>query len=301
MKKLLTNKTKLFLIFFVLMFTNGALLALPQSPLDMDNDYTDWQGGTGGSATCFADEGGVDESNLNRVDITEYCLHIDPDPTGGLYLLMAMDDTEPNNAAVRIVLDVNGDQIPDYSVNNTMDSHPQNGLSISGVVVSECGDADCSLNTLIESCDNDGDTPCLGSAEGFGNDWPSPFTSSDCDGSTCETLDGFIETFLPWQWLGGTPPNTYLFGFYLSAHSGGTEDTSADVTGQGVSCDDQGCFTSGPTAVSLQSFSASAPNKGFVWLYLITLIFVSTVLFRELHKRFRITRLVSKQKVPPRQ
>jgi hypothetical protein len=272
------------IIFVAVMLTYSVLFALPQSPSDMDGDYADWIGGVGGAATCFADEGGVDETNLNRTDITEYCLHIDPEETGGLYMLMAIDDTEPQNADVRIVIDVDGNQIPDYSVNDTLDSHPQQGLSTAGVAVHECENSECALNDLVMICDNGSSPVCTGTMEGFSNNWPSKFTSSSCDGMDCATLDGFIEIFVPWQWLGGTPPDSYLFGLYLSAHSGGTEDTSADNTGQGVACNESGCYTSGPTAVTLQSFNASSKEAMQVWhlflLFLLGSIYLVGLRFR---------------------
>jgi hypothetical protein len=271
---------RLLIIFAVVMLTYTALFALPQSPSGMDGDYADWKGGDGGAATCFIDEGGVDETNLNRTDITEYCLHIDPDETGGLYLLMAMDDTEPQNADVRIVIDVDGNQIPDYSVNDTLDSHPQQGLSTTGVSVSMCETSECTLNDLAMVCDNGGNPVCAGTVEGFNNNWPSQFISSDCDGADCETLDGFIEVFVPWQWLGGTPPDSYLFGLYLSAHSGGTEDTSNDNTGQGVACNESGCYTSGPTAVTLRSFDANSEAGLTIWPFFLMLLLSSIYLLR---------------------
>lgn len=272
----MVKKIKILLIFLMVMLTNGVLFALPQSPGGMDGDFADWKGGTGGPAACFADDGGVDETNLNRADITEYCLHIDPDETGGLYLLMAIDDTEPkNDADVRIVVDTDGNQTPDYSVGN---SFGKNGLSIDGTSISSCSDAECTLNQLVLLCKNGGSNVCTGTTEGFNNNWPSQFTSSKCDGSNCATLDGFIEIFVPWQWLGGTPPGSYLYGVYLSSHSGGTEDSSSDNTGQGVACNESGCYTSGPTAVSLQSFYAVAEQGLALWLFLLTLLLSSVYL-----------------------
>lgn len=263
--KIATRIMRIITVFFAVMLTSGTLLALPQSPLNMDNDYSDWKGGTGGAATCFVDEGGVDESNLSRVDITEYCLHIDPDASGGLYLLMAMDDTEPKDADVRIVLDVDGNQTPDYAVNNSLTTKPQDGLSAAGVSITDCEDGVCTLDHKDLICGGKSGITCTNTAEGFNNNWPSQFTSSDCDGVNCATLDGFIEIYVPWQWLGGVPPESYLFGMYLSAHSGGTEDTSSDITGQGVSCNDSGCYTSGPTAVTLQSLSVLSNHEIDVW------------------------------------
>jgi hypothetical protein len=251
MKKTIT----LVLIFISTIFTFNSLSALPQAPLDMDNNYADWKGGTGGAATCFKDIDGVDDIPLRKADITEYCMHVDSAQSGGFYLLMAIDDTEPNKSDVRTVVDINGDRVPEYSVNNGLDYKKKDGLTTEGVSISACGDADCSLNKLILICKNGTANPCTNTTEGFNNNWPSQFTSSSCDGANCATLDGFIEIFVPWQWLGGTPPDSFLIGMYLSAHSGGTEDSSTNETGQGIACSDSGCFISGPTAVSLQSFS----------------------------------------------
>lgn len=265
--------TRNLFIFIVVMLTHGVLFALPQTPLNMDNDYSDWKGGDGGSATCFTDESGVDEGKLNRADITEYCLHIDSNESGGLYLLMAIDDTAPKNSAdIRIVIDIDGDQIPDYSINNTLN---KNGSSIVGVSIGECQDSECALNDLVLICTNDGDTVCTGTTEGFNQNWPSQFTSSQCDGTNCRTLDGFIEMFVPWTWLGGTPPSTYLFGFYLSSHSGGTEDISSDTTGQGIACNDSGCYVSEPTAVTLQSFFVASENGVALWPIILMLLLSS--------------------------
>ncbi|MBE2221289.1 MAG: hypothetical protein IAF02_07100 [Anaerolineae bacterium] len=285
----MVKKIKALFIFSIIMLTHSVLMALPQSPLDMNNNYADWKGGTGGAATCFVDEGGVDDSNLNRADITEYCLHIDSSETGGLYLLMAMDDTEPQNAEVRIVLDVDGNLTPDYSVSDTLSYHPRRGLSIDGGNVSRCGDSACTLNNLVLICDNGDDTVCTGMTEGFNNNWPSAFRSNKCDGVNCTTLDGFIEMFVPWQWLGGTPPDSYLFGLYLSAHSGGTEDTSADNTGQGIACNANGCYTSGPTAVTLQSFNAMSEKGMTIWPFLFIMLLSSGYV---LGKRFKPSRLL---------
>ena len=92
-------------------------------------------------------------------------------------------------------------------------------------------------------------------------------------------MDGFIEIFVPWQWLGGPPPpDSYLYGIYLSSHSGGTEDTSNSNTGQGVACNNSGCYTSGPTAVSLQSFHAVAESGLAIWPFLLTLLLSSVYL-----------------------
>ncbi len=281
MKKTIT----LVLIFISIMLTFNSLSALPQAPLDMDNNYADWIEGAGGAATCFADEGGVDESNLSRVDITEYCLHIDPDTSGGLYLLMAMDDTEPKDADVRVVLDVDGNQKPDYAINDSLTSHPNDGLSVAGVSITDCEDGVCTLDHKDLICGGKSGVTCTNTAEGFNNNWPSKFTSSDCDGVDCATLDGFIEIFVPWEWLGGMPPDSYLFGLYLSSHSGGTEDTSSDTTGQGVSCNDSGCYISGPTAVTLQSFSVLSNHNidtgyGIVFAVMILLGGLSFLVWR---------------------
>lgn len=133
-------------------------------------------------------------------------------------------------------------------------------MTIEGVSISACGDADCALNKLILICKNGADHPCTNTIEGFNNNWPSQFTSSSCDGEKCDTLDGFVELFVPWQWLGDAPPNTFLFAQYYSAHSVGVEDSSTNETGQGIACNDSGCYTSGPTAVTLQSFSVLSNN-----------------------------------------
>lgn len=269
---------KIIVILISVMLTTGALLALPQSPQDMDGDHTDWTNDS--TVACFLDAGGVNDSNLKRADITEYCLHIDSSQTGGLYLLMAVDDTEPKGADVRIVLDVNGDQTPDYSVENILDYTNNDGLFIHGVSVSQCGDATCSLNSLNVLCDNSGATLCSGTAEGYNNNWPSQFTSASnkCDGVDCVTDDGFIEMFVPWQWLGGSPPASYIFALYYSAHSNGTEDTSTDSSGQGIGCNSSGCYTSTPTAITLQSFSGFSDGGLNVWVggfFLLALVLSS--------------------------
>lgn len=278
--------TKILLIFISTMLSVAALAALPETPLDMDGDHADWTGAI--PATCFADEGGVDDANLDKADVTEYCLHIDSELDGGLYLLMAIDDTQPNKADARIVIDMNGDLLPDYSVNNMLDYHPQNGLSTEGVSVNQCDNEDgaCDLNSLTSIC-GDRNGACTGVSEGFGNDWPSEFTSSSCDGANCTTQDGFMEMFVPWEYLGGEPPESYLFGLYLSAHSGGTEDSSADITGYGLACDNSGCYPSSPSAVTLQSFSGvsvSGVELLFGLPFLLLLFFGSG---RLMTKRFK--------------
>lgn len=271
------------LIFVVIMSTYSTLFALPHLPANMDGNHADWTDATGGNpATCFPDKGGANDTNLRRADITEYCLHIDPDQSGGLYLLMAFDDTEPKGADARIIIDIDGDQTPEYSVGNTLD-FKHGVLSTAGISVSQCGDESCSLDKLKGLCANGGDSPCTGTTEGKSNDWPAAFTSAsnECDGVNCATQDGFIEMFVPWQWLGGSPPQTYLFGLYMSSHSNGTEDNSTDNTGQGVACNQSGCYTSRPTAVTLESVSAFSSGEGGVWfggVFLCLLFLTSIVL-----------------------
>lgn len=248
----------------------STLFALPQGSSDIDGNTADWlSGSSGGAATCFPDDGVADDnSGPGRVDITEFCLHYD---ANNLYLLYAWDDTRPQggDSPAVVVLDMDGDAQSDYVIEQGIDSvNPGNQLVMTGLEIRSCTNTTCSTTAVICS-DPGSENDCDGAFSAVGDTWVDPFAGRAnpvCNGPNCATQDAFVEMSVPWALLGGTPPDGYLFGLYLSSHSAGTQDGSSDVSGNGIACNEDGCYQSTPSAVSLLSFSSGGQGVGLVWL-----------------------------------
>ena len=239
------------------------LLAGPQvvvyaAGVSIDGSFSDWTG-----KDTFTDRNGADDSNPKDTDVTEYRADAD---SGGIYLLMAWDDTSFNNAS-HVGVTVRSATNAYYRIYSMANSGTP-PVAASTLSIYSCANETCNTQTLV--CEDvSGTGACTGAGLASGTTWADPFatrTTPSCNGTDCGTLDPAAEMYIPWSWLGGAPGNNEMFfmqyGSYASA--GGTNAKDSVAGTNGITCTLTGgvydCYPSDPTAVNLVSFSArSAP------------------------------------------
>jgi hypothetical protein len=253
----------------------GVAFALP-GPTTIDGNPTDWL-----DSACFTDPGGGDdESSPIKADITRFCVYVD---SSFLYVLMAWDDTLPagGGSSAGLRLDIDADQVYDYIVLDTIDRS-------SGVLIADqtrihsCTAGDCTNGGSV--CNETGAVTCssLGVLEAVDDSATDPFAhpASGCTGTSCETLDAFVEIAIPWSVFGlAGPPAPQAFGNYGSYPSGPAQAPKDSNGENGISCTPIGhCYISTPTAILLSSSEAVA-IKGPLVVLLVAFVTVMTLWF----------------------
>ncbi len=234
--------------------------------ITIDGNFGDWSG-----QASHVDPGGADDfTNPARSDITEHRAYAD---SGGLYLLMAWDDTAfKGGNTVRGAVTVSRATGNPYRVHATATGDPGN-VPLANLRISQCGDAACSSETDV--CTGNG---CTGANIASATTWADPWAgrpSPDCQSAPlCGDYDLAAEMYIPWSLIGGVPGNGELVFLYYISFPSASANAPDDTTGpNGISCRNSGgtfnCYKSTPTRVTVSSVSVTSSMSPLVVVALI--------------------------------
>jgi hypothetical protein len=245
------------IIFAILVWVTPAFAA----SITIDGSFADWAG-----KAMLLDPGGVDdETSPLRADITEFRADSD---SGGLYLLMAWDNTSFNGGnATTAGLTIRDAIGAYYRIYATASNDPPT-VPLSTLIVASCADSSCKKQTDL--CAG---SACTGALAGSGATLADPWAGhpiGNCSGINCNTLDTAVELYIPWTLVGGTPGDGQSVFIQFGSYPSGPAQAPKDDTGpNGITCKNVGgvfnCYSSTPTVVSLTGFQASSTGTtGFI-------------------------------------